>query len=73
MWEKWTSRGAFILAAIGSAVWLGNARRFPWLCAEFWERAFLIAYTICMLFLGVPILMAEIAIWRLNSKKLKLF
>ena len=73
MWEKWTSRGAFILAAIGSAVWLGNAPRFPWLCAEFWESAFLIAYTICMLFLGVTILMAEIAIWRLNSKKLKLF
>ena len=68
MWEKWTSRGAFILAAIGSAVWLGNARRFPWLCAEFWGSAFLIAYTICMLFLGVPILMAEIAIWRKIKK-----
>ena len=68
MWEKWTSRGAFILAAIWSAVWLWNARRFPWLCAEFWWGAFLIAYTICMLFLGVPILMAEIAIWRKIKK-----
>ena len=68
MEEKRTSRWAFILAAIWSAVWLGNARRFPWLCAEFWWSAFLIAYTICMLILGVPMLMAEIAIWRKIKK-----
>ena len=35
MRDKWTNRGAFILASIGSAVGLGNAWRFPGLCAKY--------------------------------------
>ncbi len=64
MRDKWTSRGAFILASIGSAVGLGNAWRFPGLCAEYGGGAFLIAYLICMLVLGIPLLMMETAIGR---------
>lgn len=64
MKEKWSNRGAFILASIGSAVGLGNAWRFPGLCAKFGGGAFLVAYIICMLVLGIPLLMMETAIGR---------
>ena len=40
MREKWSSRSAFILASIGSAVGLGNAWRFPGLAAKYGGGAF---------------------------------
>ena len=64
MRDKWSSRGAFILASIGSAVGLGNAWRFPGLCAKFGGGAFLLAYIICMIILGIPLLMMETAMGR---------
>lgn len=64
MRDKWNSRASFILASIGSAVGLGNAWRFPGLCAKFGGGAFLIAYIICMVAIGIPLLMMEIAIGR---------
>lgn len=60
----WASRTTFILAAIGSAVGLGNAWRFPGLCAKYGGGAFLLVYLIAMLALGIPLLMMEIAIGR---------
>ena len=38
--EEWSSRMTFILAAIGSAVGLGNAWRFPGLAAKYGGGAF---------------------------------
>ena len=62
--ELWASRVTFILAAIGSAVGLGNAWRFPGLAAKYGGGAFLIIYTAAMLVLGIPMLSMEIAIGR---------
>ena len=62
--DKWNSRLTFILASIGSAVGLGNAWRFPGLCAKFGGGAFLLAYIVCMLIAGIPLLMMEIAVAR---------
>lgn len=62
--EQWSSRITFILAAIGSAVGLGNAWRFPGLAAKYGGGAFLLVYTIAMLVLGIPMLSMEIAIGR---------
>ena len=62
--ETWSSRGTFIMAAIGSAVGLGNAWRFPGLAAKYGGGAFLLVYIIAMLILGVPLLMMEISIGR---------
>lgn len=64
MREKWSSRSTFILAAIGSAVGLGNAWRFPGLAAKHGGGAFLFVYLIAMLAIGIPMLMMEIAIGR---------
>ena len=62
--DKWSSRSAFILASIGSAVGLGNAWRFPGLAAKHGGGAFLLVYIIAMLFLGIPLLQMEIAMAR---------
>lgn len=62
--ESWGSRASFILASIGSAVGLGNAWRFPGLCAKYGGGAFLVAYLICMVIIGIPLLMMEVAIGR---------
>ncbi|MDO5517352.1 MAG: sodium-dependent transporter, partial [Clostridium sp.] len=62
--ELWSSRVTFILAAIGSAVGLGNAWRFPGLAAKYGGGAFLLTYGIAMLALGIPMLSMEIAIGR---------
>ncbi len=60
----WSSRSAFILAAVGSAVGLGNAWRFPGLVAKHGGATFLIVYLLAMLVIGIPLLMMEIAIGR---------
>lgn len=61
---SWSSRSAFILAAVGSAVGLGNAWRFPGLVAKHGGGAFLLIYVIAMLVIGIPLLMMEISIGR---------
>ena len=60
----WSSRWAFILAATGSAVGLGNIWRFPYITGENGGGAFVQVYLLCVLFVGVPIMMAEIMLGR---------
>ncbi len=60
----WASRSTFILASIGSAVGLGNAWRFPALCARHGGGTFLFVYILAILVMGLPLLMMEIAIGR---------
>ncbi len=59
MKEAWNSRLGVILAVSGSAVGLGNFLRFPGQAAEFGGGAFMIAYFISFLLLGLPICWAE--------------
>lgn len=61
---QWNSRLTFILAAIGSAVGLGNAWRFPGLAAKHGGGTFLVVYLVAMLLMGIPLLMMEISIAR---------
>ena len=60
----WSSRLTFILAAVGSAVGLGNAWRFPGLAAKHGGGTFLVVYLLAMLLMGIPLLMMEISIAR---------
>jgi len=64
----WSSRFMFILAAAGSAIGLGNIWRFPYLVGQYGGGAFVIAYLVCILLVGVPILVAEIMIGRESRK-----
>lgn len=61
---QWSSRWAFILAATGSAVGLGNIWRFPYMAGESGGGAFLLLYVVCVLIMGIPIMMAEILLGR---------
>lgn len=61
---EWTSRWAFILAATGSAVGLGNIWKFPYIAGENGGGAFVLVYLLCIAIIGVPLIMAEILIGR---------
>lgn len=61
---QWSSRLAFILAASGSAIGLGNIWKFPYLTGENGGGAFVLVYLLCVAAIGVPIMMAETLLGR---------
>ena len=61
---QWASRYAFLMAAIGSAVGLGNLLRFPFQAGQNGGSAFVIIYLVCVIVVAYPILIAEYAIGR---------
>lgn len=65
---QWGSKFGFIMAAAGSAVGLGNIWRFPYLTGENGGAAFVFLYVICVVLIGAPMLINEIAIGRLTGK-----
>ena len=62
--EKWSSGNVFMLATIGAAVGLGNLWRFPFVAGQNGGAAFLIIYVGFVLLLGLPVMMAELAMGR---------
>ena len=60
----WSSRLAFVLAATGSAVGLGNIWRFPYITSENGGGAFVLIYLGCILLVGLPVMFSEIVIGR---------
>ena len=61
---QWSSRWAFIMAATGSAVGLGNIWRFPYITGEYGGGAFVLMYLACVFLVGIPIMMAEVMLGR---------
>lgn len=57
--EQWGTRAGFILAAVGSAVGLGNIWRFPYVAYDNGGGAFLIPYLFALLTAGIPLLIME--------------
>ena len=62
--ERWSSRLGFTLAAVGSAVGLGNVWRFPYVVGEHGGAAFLVLYLVILIVMGLPVMLAELAIGR---------
>ena len=60
----WSNRMAFVLAASGSAIGLGNIWKFPYITGENGGGAFVLIYLICIAAVGLPIFIAELFIGR---------
>ncbi|RRJ66769.1 sodium-dependent transporter [Paenibacillus oralis] len=61
--DRFSSTG-FILAAIGSSVGLGNMWKFPYITGENGGAAFFLLFIVCLVLIGLPLLLAELAIGR---------
>ena len=64
----WTHKGTFLLAAVGSAVGLGNLWRFPYLIGENGGGAFILVYVLTIFAVGIPILIAETMLGRTSRR-----
>lgn len=58
------SKIGMVAAATGSAVGLGNIWRFPSQTADGGGAIFLLVYLVCILFFGIPLMVAEFSIGR---------
>ena len=66
--ESWGSRSGFVLAAIGSAVGLGNLWRFPHEAYSNGGGAFLVPYIVAMIVIGIPILTMELSLGHFTQR-----
>jgi len=60
--DRWGSKIAFIMAAVGFAVGFGNVWRFPSLAYEYGGGAFFIPYIMALLFIGIPLAILEVSL-----------
>jgi NSS family neurotransmitter:Na+ symporter len=66
--ETWGTRGGFVLAAVGSAVGLGNLWGFPYKLYSYGGGAFLIPYITAMFCIGIPILILEFSLGHFTQR-----
>jgi NSS family neurotransmitter:Na+ symporter len=62
--EHWSSRFAFLMAAVGAAVGLGNIWKFPYIAGQNGGGAFVLVYLAAVAFVALPILIGEIMLGR---------
>lgn len=66
--DNWSSRLTFLMAAIGAAVGLGNIWKFPYIAGANGGSAFVLVYLLCIAFIALPILVAEITLGRMGKQ-----
>ncbi|AOW79455.1 SNF family Na+-dependent transporter [Halodesulfurarchaeum formicicum] len=62
--ETWGTRIGFILAAVGSAIGLGNIWRFPFQVSQEGGAAFMVMYLAFIILIGFPAMLAEFVVGR---------
>lgn len=68
--EKLGSRLGFILISAGCAIGLGNVYRFPIITGSYGGAAFVLMYIIFLIMLGLPVMMAELAVGRASQRSI---
>lgn len=66
--EQWATRTGFILAAVGSAVGLGNIWRFPFQTGQEGGAVFLLIYLAFILVIGIPAVLVEFVLGRRSER-----
>lgn len=64
----WSGALGFVLAAMGSAVGLGNIWRYPYITGQYGGAAFIVVYIGCVFAIGIPLLLAESLIGRKTQR-----
>lgn len=68
--EKFGSRLGFILISAGCAIGLGNVYRFPIMTGSYGGAIFVLIYILFLLMLGVPAMVAELAVGRASKRSI---
>ena len=68
--EKLGSRLGFILISAGCAIGLGNVYRFPIITGAYGGAAFVLMYILFLLVLGLPVMVAELAVGRASQRSI---
>ncbi len=68
--EKLGSRLGFILISAGCAIGLGNVYRFPIITGAYGGAAFVLMYIVFLLMLGLPVMIAELAVGRGSQRSI---
>lgn len=66
--EEWGTRIGFILAAVGSAVGLGNIWRFPFMVGKEGGASFLLIYLAFVALIGFPSILVEFTVGRRSKR-----
>ena len=65
--SNWKTNTGFLLAAIGSAIGLGNVWRFSYMAHQHGGGAFLVPYVVALLIAGVPIMLLEYGVGHIEK------
>lgn len=65
--SQWSSEKAFVFAMAAAAVGLGNIWRFPYVAGANGGAAFIIAYLIAIIAIGLPLMLVEISAGRIEK------
>lgn len=68
--DNFSSRIGFLLVSAGCAIGLGNVWRFPFITGLYGGGAFVLLYLVFLLMMGLPILIAELAVGRGSQKSI---
>ena len=63
---SWTTYGAFILAAIGASIGLGNIWKFPYEVGAHNGGTFVWVYIVCVVLIAFPLMLAEFMVGRMG-------
>lgn len=66
---QWQTQSGFILAALGAAIGLGNIWRFSYVVGDNGGAAFLLVYFATIAFVGLPLLLVELAVGRAAQRE----